>query len=172
MTFKRDLNQKNAGVYVNEKFYSIETLSGMGLLSRDFRAKEYILLPDASEEELGQAILGALSYSRVVNRKADPELWDTEAAKIRAQKWIEGLMQRFGYKTRAVMFRKMKSCDIVMKNGMIEISPSRRERNGNLFTGEGIQKSDYIYLPDTSTPAEIGAGLKLALSRCLPKEIE
>ncbi|MBL0318928.1 MAG: CdiI family contact-dependent growth inhibition immunity protein [Alphaproteobacteria bacterium] len=172
MTLLHDPNEKNACVYANERFCSIKTYSGMGLIMGDFRGKEYILLPDASEEELGQAILGALSYSRVVNRKADPELWDTEAAKIRAQKWIVGLMQRFGYKTRAAMFRKMKSCDIVMKSGMIEISPSRRERNGNLFSGEGIQKSDYIYLPDTSTPAEIGAGLKLALSRCLPKEIE
>ena len=166
------INRKCAGVYKNERFYSIITYSGQGLWRSDFRAKEHVLLADASDQALGHAIWDALSQSRIVQPKDDPELWDNDLAKQRVQVWNKQRMQRFGYKTRGAMFRHMKICNISLRDGMIQIRPSKRERGGNLYTGESFEESDYVYIPETSTEAEIGAGLRLALSRCIPRDIE
>ena len=164
--------EKTACVYKNERFYSIQTYSGYGLMCGDFRAKEHVLLADASDQALGHAIWDALSQSRIVQPKDDPELWDNDLAKQRVQVWNKQMMQRFGYKTRGAMFRHLKNCGISLRDGMIQIRPSKRERSGNLYSGTGLGGADYVYIPETSTEAEIGASLRLALSRCIPRDIE
>lgn len=59
----------------------------------------------------------------------------------------------------------MKNCGIHCFNGVITISPTRHEK----LEGWGREKGDGIedvILSVDSSPTEIGAGLRLALSRC------
>ena len=75
------------------------------------------------------------------------------------------MMQRFKYKTKSAMFKKMRNCSVTRHKGILTIEHSNHYRMDG-WDGTGINKNDYIILPDTSTPEEIGAGLRLAFSRC------
>jgi hypothetical protein len=57
----------------------------------------------------------------------------------------------------------MNNCCIYLKNGTIKISPNNHEK---LKAWSGIRDADVI-LSLNNTPEEIGAGLRLAFSRCI-----
>lgn len=59
----------------------------------------------------------------------------------------------------------MKNCGIHCVNGVITLSPTRHEKleGWGRTKGDGIED---VILSADSSPAEIGAGLRLALSRC------
>ena len=60
----------------------------------------------------------------------------------------------------------MKAFFIHCSDDRITISPSRHEKL-EVWSETGINESDHVLLPVGSAPEEIGAGLKLALSRCI-----
>lgn len=55
------------------------------------------------------------------------------------------------------------SCGIWLKNGWIKISSTRHVK---LEAWDGMRDVEDVILSLDNTPAEIGAGLRLALSRC------
>ncbi|MBP9693427.1 MAG: CdiI family contact-dependent growth inhibition immunity protein [Alphaproteobacteria bacterium] len=59
----------------------------------------------------------------------------------------------------------MKSCGINLDQGLITIRPSHHEKL-EAWSGEGIDKRDYVNIPHDSEPSQIGAALRLAFSRC------
>ncbi|WP_308030167.1 contact-dependent growth inhibition system immunity protein, partial [Neisseria lactamica] len=80
----------------------------------------------------------------------------------RYEDWVAKLCGNLGYKTRRALFKNMMSVDIWLHNGRLKISPSRHVKPE---AWDAIDADDVILSLDNS-PEEIGAGLKLALSRC------
>ncbi|EPC03024.1 hypothetical protein L861_22200 [Litchfieldella anticariensis FP35 = DSM 16096] len=120
---------------------------------------------DSEDEELGEALTDALSKSRTLTLDEYGEFFDYEKGKIQYKDWLKTLMERYGYKTERAMFKNMKSCNIESQNGTITIRPSHHEKL-EAWSGDGISESDYVVIPADSSPAEVGAALRLAFSRC------
>lgn len=75
------------------------------------------------------------------------------------------LMEKYGYKTKRALFKDMKNCSIHCINDLIIISPTHHEKLES-WSGKGINESDNVVISVNESPAEIGAALRLALSRC------
>ncbi|BBF85943.1 hypothetical protein DLM_2329 [Aquitalea magnusonii] len=123
--------------------------------------------PDADHHTLGLTVLQALQNSRTLSNEEceTTDFFDLTAGKLRYQAWYQELMQRYGYKTKKALFKNMQLCGIHCVNGIITIIPYRHEKL-EAWGGDGIEESDYVVLSTASTPEEIGAGLRLAISRC------
>lgn len=106
----------------------------------------------------------ALSNSRTLNKLEERiAFFDLEKGKEKYAAWIARLMDKYGYKTKRALFKDMKHCIIHYVNNVITISPMRHEK---LEAWEGLEQSENVILSLDNTPVEIGAGLRLALSRC------
>ena len=127
------------------------------------RLPEYIFELNASDSELGQAVVDSLQKSRHLSIE--------EAEKVYAEssenyyKWVDRMKARFGYKTKQAMFKKMDSCDIELEEETIIIRPSHHERIECRIATKG-GKADYVRVSADTPPEEIGSALRLAFSRC------
>lgn len=155
-----------ANVFVTNEFLNIDTYSGLGRVGRDPLFPTHLLPPDTDDHCLGETILQSLSDSRTLNVLEDRvAFFDLEKGKEQYANWVAMLMGKYGYRSKKSLFKDMKNCGIHCVNGVITISPTRHEKleGWGREKGDGIE--DVILSVDTS-PAEIGAGLRLALSRC------
>lgn len=147
----------------NGDFISIETYSGYALEMADPAAPEYLFEPNVSDESLGQAVLHALNQSRFLS------LEEAKTLRMTVEKnyadWVQKLMTQYGYKTKRALFKNMKSCGIECHEGIITIRPSHHEKLEG-WGGTGISPDSYVKLSADASPAEVGAGLRLAFSRC------
>lgn len=165
MEFNRDQDYW-ANVFATQAFLSVETYSGLGMTGMDPLFPSHLLSSDADEQNIGETILQALSNSRTLNKLEDRvAFFDLERGKEQYAAWIALLMDKYGYKTKRALFKNMKKCGIHLINGAITISPSRHEKleAWGRTKGDGIED---VILSVDSSPAEIGAALRLALSRC------
>ena len=153
-----------AEAYENQDFINISTFSGYNRRARDPDGENLSLSKDASNEELGQAALLALSKSRQIEQSEIATFFDRDNVKQRYNNWVANLMDKYGYKTKRALFKKMMQCSIEIRDGVLTISPSIHEKLEGW--GGGLPKSDDVVLPINSSPEEIGAGLRLAFSRC------
>jgi hypothetical protein len=167
-----------AGAKYNGDFYCVETLSGYGGSSTlDPKGKQHLLAPDVNDETLGLAVRDALAHSRFVLPEPRTDVWqhpdvefdlelnDYKKVAERYAEWIKNLMEHYSYKTKRALFKDMESCTIVSRSGVLTIQASRHQK----LEQWGREKADLIEdvaIPDTSTPAEIGAALRLAFTRC------
>lgn len=156
-------NEKNIGIHKNKQLISIKTYSGCGSLRIDPKGKEYRLPVDTDDKTLGDAVLDTLNYSRIVHPKEDPELFNNQKTMERYQQWVAELMAEYGYKSRQALFKEMHSCEIKKLEGEIIISPNWHEKLEMWSDREDLCP---VIIPDSSSPEEIGAALKLAFSRC------
>lgn len=114
---------------------------------------------------MGAALLDALAHSRFLLPEEDPELFDYQLGVERYHAWVAAIRKQYRYKTKRAMFKNMHCCQIEKVSGVITIEHNRHETLEG-WGGEGINKEDYIVLPDTSSAAELGTALRLAFSRC------
>ena len=164
MIFKQDKNYW-AVFYANEEALIVQTCSGLGLTAIDHLYPPHILPLDTDNETLGATVLQALANSRtfVYDSPEDQDFFDAEKFRQRYEDWVANLCGNLGYKTRCALFKNMMSGgDIWLHNGCLKISPSRHVKPE---AWDAIDADDVILLLDNS-PEEIGAGLRLALSRC------
>jgi hypothetical protein len=153
----------SASAKENGDFISLKAYSGYSLEIADPQAIEHLLEPDASDEEIGKAILEVLKQSRFLS-------YD-EASSLRLnamenfEKWTQMLMERYGYKTKRALFKEMKSCGIYLHEGIITIRPSHHEKS-TAWSGNWFTEEDYVKVPADSPPHEIGKALRLSFSRC------
>jgi hypothetical protein len=114
-----------AEVVCNNDFVCVDTFSGYrGGTDRDPKGKQNLLLPDASDVELGNAVLDALAYSRwalaapregstyPAGVEFDVSLYDYET---KYPIWVNALMEHYGYKTKRALFKGMKRVSIEKK---------------------------------------------------------
>ena len=162
MTFNQEQDYW-AGYKVNERALIIQTWSGFGRYAPDHLYPPHILPLDTDNETLGTTVLQALANSRTLDNEAERiDFLKQESFKPRYEDWIANLCENLGYKTRRALFKNMMSVDIWLHNGCLKISPSRHVK---LEAWDAIDADDVILSLDNS-PEEIGAGLRLALSRC------
>ncbi|CNF05597.1 Protein of uncharacterised function (DUF1436) [Yersinia rohdei] len=147
--------------YCNNKFLLIETLSGLGMVGSDSLFPPHFLPPDADDHSIGEAVLTALSNSRTLSLEEYSNFFNLEKSQERYTDWVAMLMEHYGCKTKRTLFKGMKNCSIHCINGEITISPSRHVK---LEAWDGIGGD--VTLSANSSSAEIGAALRLALSRC------
>lgn len=164
-----------AGVKENSKFICVQTYSGYRSVRADPDGTQFILSPDVSDEELGAAVIAALSVSRFVlaepregvwvhpDASFDKNLYDRSLIEQRYEAWVASLMERYSYKSRRALFKGMKSCNIESKLGFLEISPSVHEK---IEGWRGMPAEECVVLPSDSLNVVVGAGVRLALSRC------
>ncbi|AWK42761.1 DUF1436 family protein [Photorhabdus laumondii subsp. laumondii] len=160
--FKQGLN---ARVKFNGDFYSVQTYSGNGLLGADPSGSNYLLQPIVSDQELGKAVLDALSKSRVIPLDKYGDYFDHDVNAEQYKNWITEMMGSYNYRSKRQLFKKMLSCGICMLDGQITIRPSCHEKLEG-WSEDGISEADYVIIPADSSPAEVGAALRLAFSRC------
>ena len=162
MTFNQEQDYW-AGYKANERALIIQTWSGFGRYAPDHLYLPHILPLDTDNETLGTTVLQALANSRTLDNEAERiDFLKQESFKPRYEDWVANLCGNLGYKTRRALFKNMMSGDIWLHNGCLKISPSRHVK---LEAWDAIDADDVILSLDNS-PEEIGAGLKLALSRC------
>lgn len=162
MTFNQEQDYW-AGYKANERALIIQTWSGFGRYAPDHLYPPHILPLDTDNETLGMTVLQALANSRTLDNEAERiDFLKQENFKPRYEDWVAKLCGNLGYKTRRALFKNMMSVDIWLHNGCLKISPSRHVK---LEAWDAIDADDVILSLDNS-PEEIGAGLKLALSRC------
>lgn len=162
MTFNQEQDYW-AGYKANERALIIQTWSGFGRYAPDHLYPPHILPLDTDNETLGTTVLQALANSRTLDNEAERiDFLKQENFKPRYEDWVANLCGNLGYKTRRALFKNMMSVDIWLHNGCLKISPSRHVK---LEAWDAIDADDVILSLDNS-PEEIGAGLKLALSRC------
>ncbi|WP_445375073.1 contact-dependent growth inhibition system immunity protein [Photorhabdus tasmaniensis] len=162
MDFKQGLN---ASAMFNGDFYSVKTYSGNGLLREDPLGSKHLLQPIVSDQELGKAVLDALSKSRIISLDECGDYFDHDVSNEQYKNWITEMMGFYGYRSKRQLFKKMLSCGICMLDGEITIQPSSHVKLDG-WSGDGISESDYVVIPADSSPEEVGAALRLAFSRC------
>ena len=167
-----------ASALFNGDFYSVKTYSGFrGGSHEDYKGIEHRLPPNISDQDLGLAVLDAMARSRWVlgipregsvyppNVEFDSDLYNRELSMERGKKWVADLMAQYGYKTKRALYKNMQNCSIDRYGDSIKFMPSHHEKleMWSRVKDDGIED---VILPVTSTPAEIGAALRLAFSRC------
>jgi len=157
---------REAGAFITKQFIEIKTYSHYRMSLSDPSVKSTVLVVDAPEEALGQALLIALAHSRFLSLEEARQIRLT--GQTNYQTWIKERMQQFRYKSKRALFRYMNHCFISSFEGRITIRPQCHEK----IEGWGRERDDGIenvILPDTAHPSEVGAGLRLAFSRCISK---
>jgi hypothetical protein len=167
-----------ASVLFNSDFICIETQSGYrsGEIT-DHKGLQIFLKPDATNEAIGLAVLDAMAKSRWVLPAPRPEfdihpsveydldLFDYKLSALRYAAWVKTMMERFGYKTKRALFKGLEHCLISSQSGVIAITPMRRMGSEG-WKGLGPNNAGVLEISAESTPAEIGAALRVAFSRC------
>jgi hypothetical protein len=134
----------------------------------DPKGKQHLFSPDTSEGVIGLAVLDALAYSRRITLlELEALMWGRRGTgKERYEKWAADLQQRYGYKTRATLFKNMNSVGIKHQNSAITFTPMMHIKLQAWQSGrnEGIED---IVISFESLSQQIGAALKLAFNRCV-----
>ena len=154
-----------ATVCKNQDFIEVETFSGYRSRTSDPDGIQRLLPLDVSDEELGQVTLLALSKSRVIDVSEIGTFFNMVNIKKRYDAWVADLMSKYNYKTKRALFKNMMQCSLRISDGILTISPTRHEKLEG-WGWEGISDDDKVVLSVNSTTEEIGAGLRLAFSRC------
>ena len=158
--------RKWADANMNDELLTVSTWSGYRMQTGDPSGVQYDFRVDASDELLGSAILDCLSRSRFLDtEESRAELFDFETGQRNYLNWIERLMQFGGYKTRRALFKQMARCGIEQEDGTITIRPTHHEKLEG-WSGQGFTPADYVVVPASAVPAEIGAALREAFRRC------
>ncbi len=163
---------------MNNDFICLDTHSGYRSTKLDPKGVQHLMAHSVSDADLGKLLLDTLSKSRFVLAEPregvwihpeatfDPDLYDREISSANYNKWVNNLIEIYSYKNKAELFKNMKNCSIDFTSDRLRISPSRHEKL-DAWSGDGLTDADNVIIPADSSPAEIGAALRLAFSRCI-----
>jgi hypothetical protein len=169
MADSEDLEAKfgqRAGALSNGDFVLIESYSGYRISAVDPQGAQHLLPPDASDESLGTALLDALDRSRFLTLDEARAFFDLKRIEEQRAGWTESLMTHCGYKTKRSLFRNMMNCGIVKVGDSITLEPMIHDKLQAWRGHRPEDDIDDVVIPAASSPSEIGAALRLALSRC------
>jgi hypothetical protein len=168
---------RQASVYCNDDFICIQTNSGYaGISIVDPRGAMHLLEKNVANDELGLALLDALSKTRFVLPAPRQDIWippcvtfdldlyDHRKGDERYRKWMRDLMDRYGYKTKRSMFKNMIRCGVEDGDGFIVIKPTRHIQ---LEVWEGLEDESFVAIPSSAHSVEVGAALRRAMARCV-----
>lgn len=153
-------------VYANSDFIQVETNSGYRGGLPDPFGKRFEFITSVADDVLGHAVLNALVASRFLHPHDYPDFFDIRGRVVpQYEEWVKVMMENYGYKTRRALFRSMKNCSIEERDGEITIRPTHHEKL-EAWSGSGISEDSLVRVGSADGPTEVGAALRLALSRC------
>lgn len=159
-------HRPRATAFSNEDFILIETKSGYGRMQTDPDAPQYLLSTDASDAEIGNSVLAALSRSRQIGLDEVATFFDLVRLEKEYSAWIEDLMRIYGYKARRALFKNMMNVSIELEESgaAIRFTPMRHKASDSWVGDDDIED---VIVPATSSATELGAAFRIALSRCI-----
>ncbi|ARN79849.1 contact-dependent growth inhibition system immunity protein [Methylocystis bryophila] len=152
-----------ADIHRTERFISVEPLSGYSLIAREDDGYVIYLAPDASDAELGRALLDALGRSRFIWPPDEPEFFKAERYMRCYRDWQQDIMSRYGYRTKREAYKSMEWCRAKRSEGRTSIYPHKRDKP-EYWTD--LPPDRTVVIPETADAAMAGAALRLALDRC------
>jgi hypothetical protein len=155
---------RTVAIHRSPKFISMESLSGAGGLyySEDEGFRVY-LDPEATDEALGQALLGALDRSRFVDPRSERSFYDPKRAMRADANWEKEFIKCYGYRTRREAYANLDWCCVKMYEQQISIEPHRRDKPPYW---ESLPPEKTVVIPATRDAGAVGAAVRLALDRC------
>ncbi|WP_345531600.1 contact-dependent growth inhibition system immunity protein [Viridibacterium curvum] len=153
-----------ARVRFNHNLICISTASGLRRSAYDPQGLDFFLPASCSDEELGQALLSSLEKSRVIRPEELGSFFDLKVSEEFYEAWVGKLLSALGM-TRQKAFKGMKLCHASVREGILSLSPTRKER-GEAWSGRDIEDEDTISLAKSSTPTVVGSCIRQALERC------
>ncbi len=150
---------KHAGVYAKDAFFCFESCAGYRSVVRE---RINAFLPGgASDAEVGQAVLEALSQYRALRESEIAEFRDLARVEAKHKEWELQLMFHAGYKTRQEIYRGLKYAPLRLVGSELSVSSTVKDRRHG-FEGNGFRSVVDVALG----PAAIGAAVKMAICEC------
>ncbi|MFZ1964846.1 MAG: contact-dependent growth inhibition system immunity protein [Roseiarcus sp.] len=151
-----DINRTDRGI-------SVEPLSGYRIIQRDDEGYVIYLAPDATDEELGRALLECLEKSRFIWPPDESQFFEWPRYTQLYRNWQQDFMRRYGYKTKREAYKNMDWCRAERSEGKISIQPHKRLKTEQW---KWLSPDSNVVIPATTDAAAAGAALRLALDRC------
>ena len=161
----QDLPTGWASIYSNHGLVSFSTSSGYRSSIHDPEGEHIVIDAASDDNALGQSLLLALEKSRVLHPNENANFYNLSRIEEDYEAFVSDLITKFGELQRRKVFSKMLHCSVSVRSGEIFIRPTKKER-GESWSGSGIKEEDIFRIPLSASPGEIGAGVKMALSKC------
>lgn len=154
-----------ACVYKNEKFIAFEPLSGYRMWLPEDEDRTSFLRPDAEDQDLGKALLSALSLSRFIDPPLDENSFFKAERYVKAdQIWHQQVMARFEFRSLRHLYESMRFCKVSRSEGAMSIKPHQRDAKPRYWWD--LPPEATVVIAATLDAKAVGAALNLALSRC------
>ena len=153
-----------ATIDVTEKFVAVTALSGYRRRLHEDEPCVIYLETDATDANLGQAVLEALNRSRFIHPHTDRDFFDGDRILAAYKRWEADFMKRYRYKTRRDAYKNMRYCLAERREEKISIRPHKRDFKPGLWWDLSPEKT--VVIPETNDPGIVGAATRLALSHC------
>jgi len=160
------VKRKWASIYANENFICFQTCSGLRRSAIDSAGKTLLARPSDGAALLGAHLMDALGSSRFLEAAELGSFFDVASVEVRYKEWVATLMSKYEYQSRKDLFRGMKHCPVDQSGGFITLRPTNHEKL-EAWSGDGVDSSQYVQVPEQSSEQEIGQAVLLALSRCI-----
>lgn len=159
------LMEAHAQVWFNGEMLTLRAHSSFSSLA-DPDAFQVHLAPDADDASVGAALVevwahsGALTLSDLGGMLNMPTLQEMKA---RHDRWLQGLMQRHGYKTARKLLTNMRLCRANRLATTLDFEANDHDR---LDGWSGIAGLAHVVLPRDVEVSRLGAAVREALSLC------
>jgi hypothetical protein len=165
MSSKQTIKKQFSAIQSNGDFICMNTLSGASSALTDPLGKEHLLSDDATDEAIGLALSDCLAHSRFLPYEEHKEFYDLKARRAKREEWIKAMMKEFSYRSKRALLSGMAVCNAEKFSGKIVFMPSCHVKL-EAWIRRTTDDFDDVEILDTSSAAEIGKAIKVALSRC------
>ncbi|WP_459204130.1 contact-dependent growth inhibition system immunity protein (plasmid) [Ralstonia pseudosolanacearum] len=149
----------------NGDFYRIITMSRGMMSYAEPGAEPSYLDPHVDDDLLGRALREALAKSRQVSVEDFQKIFQSGVVQKLGKEREALAMEKYGYRTRRAMLKKMDTCSVSVVENQIEIQPTHQKS----LDGWTVTKDEGpfpLYVPGTATDIELGAALREGFKRC------
>jgi len=153
-----------ASLICTSRFLDVTAYSGYRGYRLDRTAFGRTFANDVGHDEVGAAVKQALSSSRLIDYSEIKAFFEPKAMEKSYTDWVNELIARFCYKSRGAMHQDMRRCNAELRGATIHFFPTRRDRSEG-FSNIGEDALD-VMVPIEVPDSEVGAAVRLALSRC------
>ncbi|MCZ8397982.1 contact-dependent growth inhibition system immunity protein [Achromobacter ruhlandii] len=152
-------------VLMNDKFYSVDSLS-VGLINiTEPDGFQQFLPPDESNQVLGSAVRRALAASKPISLDKVNQVIDSGELKKRDKEYESLMMRKFGYTGKRALYKSMKFCSVSVISEGIEFQPTHRKGLDGFTVRTNLDLVPVI-VPQTASDMELGLALREAFTRC------
>jgi hypothetical protein len=106
-------------------------------------------------------------HQKWLNSNPERQLFEKELIEHRNFEWINYILEKYNYKNKTVLFKRMQHCSVIASEDKnIKISSTKHDK----LEGWGSTVKDYkLPIPADSPPEIIGAAVKYSIARCTGK---